>query len=448
MKITADFARLTGNKIKPMHGIGQPPMIFHDDRMFHYLSDAGMPYSRLHDVCGWLGGDLYVDIPNLFRDFDADENDPTSYDFAFTDWLIETLMKHKCEPVFRLGVTIENEHLRKAYRIFPPADFGKWARICEHVIRHYNEGWADGYHFGIQYWEIWNEPDDCWKTEYASMWRGTAEQFYELYAVTANHLKNCFGDTIKVGGYGCSGFYGMPADEGHNALEGADPFTLDEYFIIFMRDFLKYISSDEHKAPLDFFSWHSYSPVHMALEQAEYCRWLLNRYGFENTEDICNEWNTSPHVHGRREPEAAAKILAMMCGMQRQTTAMLNFYDGRIAPSDYGGLFNPDTLKPYPAYYAMMMFNRAYQMGMEIESTSDTDGIYTLAATKDGKSVLLIANISGEAQTAELDLRGVNLSHADITRIDTEYCFQRTGETVTDNLLRLPYGSCVELFFH
>ena len=144
MKITADFARLTGNKIKPMHGIGQPPMIFHDDRMFHYLSDAGMPYSRLHDVCGWLGGDLYVDIPNLFRDFDADENDPASYDFAFTDWLIETLMKHKCEPVFRLGVTIENEHLRKAYRIFPPADFGKWARICEHVIRHYNEGWADG----------------------------------------------------------------------------------------------------------------------------------------------------------------------------------------------------------------------------------------------------------------------------------------------------------------
>ena len=180
MKITADFARLTGNRIKPMHGLGQPPIMFHDDRMFHYLSDAGMLYSRLHDVCGWLGGDLYVDIPNLFRDFDADENDPASYDFAFTDWLIEKLMEHQCEPIFRLGVTIENEHMRKAYRIFPPKDFGKWARICEHVIRHYNEGWADGYHFGIRYWEIWNEPDDCWKEEYAAMWRGTAEEFYEL----------------------------------------------------------------------------------------------------------------------------------------------------------------------------------------------------------------------------------------------------------------------------
>jgi hypothetical protein len=186
----------------------------------------------------------------------------------------------------------------------------------------------------------------------------------------------------------------------------------------------------------------------MALEQAEYCRFLLNRYGFENTEDHCNEWNTSPHVHARREPEAAAKVLAMMCGMQHQTTQVLNFYDGRLEASDFGGLFNPDNLKPYPAYYAFLMFNRAYQMGLEIESSSDTDGVYTLAATKDGRSVLLIANISGEAQTAELDLHGVDLSRADITRIDTEYCFQRTGECVRDNTIRLPHGSCVEIFFY
>jgi len=39
------------------------------------------------------------------------------------------------------------------------------------------------------------------------MWTGTAEQFYELYDVTAKHLKKCFGDTIKIGGYGASGMY-------------------------------------------------------------------------------------------------------------------------------------------------------------------------------------------------------------------------------------------------
>ena len=446
MQITADFSQIAG-RIKPMHGIGQPPMMFHDDRMFHYLGDAGIPCSRLHDVCGWLGGGLYVDIPNLFRDFDVDENDPASYDFAFTDWLMERLCEQNCAPFFRLGVTIENEHLRRAYRIFPPKDPHKWARICEHVIRHYNEGWADGYHMNIRYWEIWNEPDDCWKVEYASMWRGTAEQFYELYAVTANHLKRCFGDAIKVGGYAASGFYGMPADTARTALEACAPFTLDEYFIIFMRDFLKYIRSDEHHAPLDFFSWHSYSPVPMALEQADYCRWMLDRYGFSDTEDILNEWNTSPHVHARREPEAAAQVLAMMLGLQRKSTSMLCFYDGRIAPSDFGGLFNPDTLKPYPAYYALMMFNRAYQLENEAASASDEDGVYTLAAAKDGKAVLLIANISEKAQTAQLNLRGVDLSRAEVTRIDTSYVYQRTGESVSDGVIALPYGSCVEIAF-
>ncbi|MBI4578450.1 MAG: hypothetical protein HY718_02035 [Planctomycetes bacterium] len=38
-------------------------------------------------------------------------------------------------------------------------DFAKWAKICVNIIRHYNEGWADGFHYNIRYWEIWNEPN-------------------------------------------------------------------------------------------------------------------------------------------------------------------------------------------------------------------------------------------------------------------------------------------------
>ena len=44
------------------------------------------------------------------------------------------------------------------------------------------------------------------------MWTDTAEQYYELYAVTAKHLKKCFGERIKVGGYAASGFYGIFSD--------------------------------------------------------------------------------------------------------------------------------------------------------------------------------------------------------------------------------------------
>ena len=74
-----DFNTITG-KIKPMHAINNMPMIgaFASDDMFHYAGEAGIPYSRLHDTGGAFGGSRYVDIPNIFPNFDADENDPAS----------------------------------------------------------------------------------------------------------------------------------------------------------------------------------------------------------------------------------------------------------------------------------------------------------------------------------------------------------------------------------
>lgn len=158
MKINVDFNKETG-RIKPMHAIGQPPLDGISTRYFSYLEEAAIPYSRLHDVGGAYGGGRYVDIQNIFRNFDADETKEESYDFAFTDLLLKGLMDNGCEPYFRLGTTIENYHHIKAYNIYPPKDFAKWARICEHIIRHYTEGWADGYHYNIRYWEIWNEPE-------------------------------------------------------------------------------------------------------------------------------------------------------------------------------------------------------------------------------------------------------------------------------------------------
>jgi hypothetical protein len=90
----------------------------------------------------------------------------------------------------------------KAYNVYAPKDFAKWARICEHVIRHYNEGWAKGFRWGIEYWEIWNEPESN------TMWRGsTREAFFEFYRTAALHLKAKFHG-IKVGGYGSTGISG------------------------------------------------------------------------------------------------------------------------------------------------------------------------------------------------------------------------------------------------
>ena len=123
-------------KIKPMHAGGQPPVTSNaSDVFFHYLTEAGIPYSRLHDVGGAFGAGKFVDIPNIFRDFNADVDDPASYDFTFTDLLLSQLMKAGVEPYYRLGVTIENAGFIKNYlNLFSLLEYEKeWLLGLLHV---------------------------------------------------------------------------------------------------------------------------------------------------------------------------------------------------------------------------------------------------------------------------------------------------------------------------
>ena len=104
MKVTVKEPN--GKQIKPVHGVGQPPFLGMDFSYIHYLSDAGIPFSRLHDLASHFNG--IVDIPFIFRDFNADPDDPDAYDFIFTDELMKALDSYGVEPFFRLGVSIEN----------------------------------------------------------------------------------------------------------------------------------------------------------------------------------------------------------------------------------------------------------------------------------------------------------------------------------------------------
>ena len=164
--VSVDFSKSCG-EVKPLHGVNCSP-VRHEtvDKVYNQsqteLAEAGIPYCRLHDVAGRYGLHHYVDIPNVFPNFDADENDPKNYDFAFTDAYLKTMVKVGVKPYYRLGATIEGTCEVKPYNIIPPKDPAKWARICEHVIAHYNEGWADGFRWNIEYWEIWNEPEPNW----------------------------------------------------------------------------------------------------------------------------------------------------------------------------------------------------------------------------------------------------------------------------------------------
>ena len=384
--------------VKAMHGVGQPPLTDLKFSMFHYLKDAGIPYARLHDVGGFFGEGLWVDIPNLFRDFDANPYDPDSYDFAFTDLLINALIENGVEPYFRLGVTIENYAKVKAYRVKPPKDFKKWAIICEHIIRHYTEGWANGFHHTITYWEIWNEPDNSRHYETCQTWQGTKEEFFELYTVSAKHLKQKFPH-LKIGGYGSCGFYNLTGSDGSFSMSEA----ATKYFMDFFDAFLQYIRAEN--APLDFFSWHSYdAEIENNRIYAEYARKRLDEFGYSHTETSCNEWN--PRVNLRGTYEHASVILGNMLMFQDTPLDNAMFYDARLGVSVYGSMFNPLTCLPFPAYYAFTAYQRLYSRETQTALEKDDPEVYALAASDADSAAIVIANPTGEEKPLSITCDG------------------------------------------
>lgn len=394
IEIKIDF---TGNngQIKPLHGVGQPPFTGMDFSMCSYLKEAGIPFSRLHDVGGPYGRNQFVDIPNIFRDFEADPALPESYDFAFTDALMAALVKNGVEPFFRLGVTIENYIDYKAYRIFPPKDNLKWAEICEGIIRHYTEGWADGFYYNIRYWEIWNEPDNGIDNKTNQMWQGTKEEYYELYNVSAKYLKSRFPH-LKIGGYASCGFYAIFRDVPKEAHVSAR----FDYFITFLDGFLDSVKASG--APLDFFSWHTYDSIEHNVEYARYAKKRMNDAGFPDIEIFCNEWNLALDARGTMRH--AAETAANMLMFQHEPVDGAMFYDARLGTSIYGGLFDPMARKPYPTFYSFCAFNELYRSGTSVPVEIAPGGpVYCAAAKDSAVKCAVIANTSSVSQTVSLN---------------------------------------------
>ena len=399
-KINVNFGKIIG-KIKPLNSMCCAPYSTSFGTNQKYIEDffkaGNIPFCRLHDCCGGYGGAYFVDVPNIFRDFGADENNPANYDFHYTDEYISAIQSTGCEAYYRLGVTIEWG--TKKYSSVPPADFEKWARICEHIVMHYNEGWADGFHYNLSYWEIWNEPENPGNEFGKSQWTGTKEQFYKLYESTSKHLKKRFPN-LKVGGYGGCGFYTLTRTD--------IPDSYSE-FIPFFTDFLEY--TKENGCPLDFYSWHIYtSDIGELTTHAKYARETLDKYGFQKTECHLNEWNIGIEGQSfilKHTAAGAAFAAAVMCTLQDTNYADMAMYYCFSLNARYNGLFDQNDNSVCPPWYSFEAFGKLYELGSAVET--ETEGkVYAAAAKNDGKYAVLAANYLDEEDELLLNFCGLD----------------------------------------
>ena len=372
--VTVDPARIVG-KIKAMNATNNGPSVppVNGDQKcgnFTEFTWLRIPYARTHDSINIVSGGAHcVDVGAIFPNFDADETDPKNYDFVFTDWYFDALRKAGCEIFLRLGETIE--HGPRKYKVLPPKDFKKWARICERIVMHYNEGWGWNTHtertcrnlqwsnrFNIKYCEIWNEPDlDYYDNVESNLtprcWGGTVTNYFELYDISSKHLKKRF-PKMKIGGPALA------------------------WYEDYAERFLKW--TREHGDPLDFYSWHLYARTpEKFVEKCRTMRRLLDKYGYQKTESILNEWNYvkgwgDDYVYSRRCMSGdqvlfgAAFVSAVMNRCQAAPVDMLMYYDAR--PSCFNGMFDGVTKWPMKGYYPFYAWAKLRDdYGLEVACT-------------------------------------------------------------------------------
>lgn len=442
-EIQVNFRSDSNKKIKPLHGVNSGPMT----KAFTYdarplFREAGFPFARLHDVEYPYGSGEFVDIPCIFKNFDADETKEENYNFALTDLYLEKCVEVNCEPFFRLGVSIEHAPIKRY--VYPPKDFSKWARICEHIIRHYTEGWANGYHWNIRYWEIWNESDNCAHGG-TNMWCGTPEQFYELYCISASHLKKCFPE-LKIGGCGYT--------------KSVNPF---------IEDFFRYITAQSERIPLDFYSWHAYTDsVEKIVRESEKVDALLAEYGYSEAENIFDEWNYMRDWSNQADSYitlknhiGAAFCAGMLCSMQTRTSIDLAAYFESDVVKEWCGVFTVDkmsigrknaTLAPLKPFYAFKAFNELYKMGDEKKVSCTADGICTAAASDGNRAALIATNYSPDYTEIEFNLSGLPTGGVEIRIVDEQRTFEKimsieSGDTANLTLM-LPRYSFVYIGSH
>lgn len=370
--IEANLSKVTG-RIRSLQGVNagplaQPQYIQRLPSLHEQYQQIGVDYVRTHDIWGAF------DVNVVFPDMKADPFAETSYNFSSTDLQVKAIKSINAQVLYRLGYSWGGPN-------DVPSDQSKFADVCKHIVMHYNKGWANGFSYEIQYWEIWNEPD------IQVFWKGIPEQYFKLYDTIARALRTVDAK-LKVGGPGLAGSRAF--------LEG----------------FLQFCKTN--KTPLDFISWHSYprnKPPYVIVETAHQMEDLLRRYGFENVENFLTEWNFSagsPYPDELWNARGAAWTACALIYLQDAPISRAFRYRGS-SDHPYYSLFHYNGTFKKPAY-AFLAMKKMLETPVRLACQgSNNAGFAVLSGISNSSNTarVLISNFDADYDEFRLVLNGL-----------------------------------------
>ena len=387
-EVTVDAAVVLGT-VNPLSGVqgGPRPVVRGDADLSAHFRAAGVDHVRLPQDT--LPNNLT--LGGIFPDPQADPDDPSAYDFSRIDPFIEAIVEAGIEPLWEAMYDLgRSDRLtrgdRGLQRGIYPHDPAKWATVIKNVLKHFNDGWADGHHWGVEYVEFINEPfglGGCRPDE------AGVERCWDLFQIFVDAIHAYEAETghdIKIVG---------PAEV--VGLEGLER-TLDR-----LRRLLERIRPED----LDYLSVHPYGgeTPEDRLAAVRAVRELLDTYrpdgkDFSHVGLWASEWQTGPVGPGARRSahigafNTAVKILWQGV-VDRSTLYRADRWpqgpgdaagpDGQVDCSDVpvcleSPYFTPDG-RPKPAYFPWLaLAEMARETPLRVDVTEHLADVYVLAA--------------------------------------------------------------------
>ena len=400
-RLRADFSNCRGRINKMLHCSNYMPNISNQN-ILNFNKDFEKLHftaARTHDIALANPGQRIVDTHFIFGRFDADADDPGNYYFDATDYLLQNTISCGTHIYYRLGTSIEHTLDSHHFNTVKPADCIQYAKILAGIIRHYNYGWANGFHLKIPVWEIWNEPDIGKKC-----WDGSQEEFIDFFCTVLGYLKKEFPDE-KIGG---------------PALCYAN------------KEYLKSLLEECQKRAVtpDFISWHAYWYDPAALIKIGFeMRELLDEYGFKSTGLHLNEWhylkswdgvlkNVNPETYqqamfgesGMHGCDSAAYNAALFIGWHDSPLDCACYY-GAGSPRNFSSFgLHDQMLKPNKNYYSMKMIGETvHSYNERFAVTGVDDHLWAMPVMNKEKTqgAMLIADCCGNYDEIEIELSGL-----------------------------------------
>ena len=411
-------------KIRPeLHSSGFGPQICScPQENLDNIKSMNFKAARTHDWALINPNERVCDYFHIFPLMHLDAKDPSNYVFGPTDYLLKRTRDEMGLDIFyRLGTSIEHSGPKVHFNSLIPEDFDKVAEIFAGTIRHYNCGWANGYKWGIKYWEIWNEPDgfnNMWCLPDGDGGVGDTEDarkadrkardlkrralFVKFFVTCLKRIKSEFPD-VKVGG---PAMCGMSTD----------------YF----RDILK--GCKEAGVAPDFISWHHYSnSVKVIMDAIEAGRKLCDEMGFPKCELIINEWHYFDYEkYGWADlrspiPEKRAKAWsgpASHNGIDSSCfnlTMLTKFQSSKLDQAYYYGCRNvgawgflDGNQNKYKVFFGLKMFGDFLRQCQTMCSAAGTDKITVLAGKgKGGEKAVLVTDFRSGEHEISVDITGM-----------------------------------------